>query len=435
MIRVSGAYPAGDVSSGVPVRQRQRNNEVSREIFPSSGSNSTDGEKILIDTVTNPSATSADVEQLINTLGKENVANILSNLSNENARKLNDANSEAKATLVQMFPELENVSETSANSNNSQIPISNAIPSPSPGNYGGSPNPYGNQTFMNYGGYQDSLDFANYLDTDLSECDDYRPDAGIDKPAYNRTSSSKRHSSSSYQGDYNLNDYLGLSDWSGMTSANGSSVIGNKLAAISRKIGSTPSHQGIWAQYKDGKDGYCARGVRMALTAAGLPSISVGSAYKAVGQLRANKNFREIKVPRKQLKNLAAGHVIVWDKYPGNKHGHICVTLGNGLESSYKIRKLLNLPSRYHVFQPSDYKPTAAKNTTKVQAAAKKAGVTAAATGKAKGKAQLTARRAQGNNTARSSKPQATAKPKPKPSPIKKFVNNIIDKFKRKKKK
>lgn len=103
----------------------------------------------------------------------------------------------------------------------------------------------------------------------------------------------------------------------------------------------------------------CLEGVRETLNECGSVNGKLGgSAYQAADMLAKNKNFQEIKVERKDLKELPAGCVIVWDRnYAGTKtsdiHGHITVALGNGSGASDHIEeKLYMLNSQHRVFIP-----------------------------------------------------------------------------------
>lgn len=116
--------------------------------------------------------------------------------------------------------------------------------------------------------------------------------------------------------------------------------------------------------------GWCAKGVMDALERAGISKngeTRVASAYQAVDKFRQrNDKFQEVKVPKKDLNNLPAGCIIVWDPYTdknGNyhKHGHIAVTLGKNRfgvqqEASDHLQNLSIKSSQYHVFVPADNK-------------------------------------------------------------------------------
>lgn len=82
--------------------------------------------------------------------------------------------------------------------------------------------------------------------------------------------------------------------------------------------------------------GWCARGVFNSLQAAGLRIPRSASAYMAARTLANDKRFREVKLTDAQIRKLPPGAIIVSGPYnsPGNPHGHIAVTLGNGREAS-----------------------------------------------------------------------------------------------------
>ena len=124
--------------------------------------------------------------------------------------------------------------------------------------------------------------------------------------------------------------------------------LGNSLANIANKN----------ATQKDTRH-KCLQGVRETLNKTGLVNGSMGgSAYQAAELLAHNKNFKEVAVDTKDLKNLPAGCVIVWDRnYVGTKssdiHGHIAVTLGDGREASDHVaNKTYILNSNHRVFVP-----------------------------------------------------------------------------------
>jgi hypothetical protein len=101
--------------------------------------------------------------------------------------------------------------------------------------------------------------------------------------------------------------------------------------------------------------GYCYRGVKRALAPLGV-NLHGGSAYQAADQLARNPRFREVQVPRDRLRSLPPGAVVVWNRNPGagKEHGHISISLGNGMEASDKLRRqITGYPSSYRVFIPN----------------------------------------------------------------------------------
>ena len=115
----------------------------------------------------------------------------------------------------------------------------------------------------------------------------------------------------------------------------------NKLAISAREV----------AEELNSK-GWCKKGVRLAMEKLGL-GLKGKSAYMAADQLANNPHFIEVEVSRWQLKKLQPGHIVVWDKCLGHKHGHVSIALGNGIEASDCLRKQFTLYGpRYRVFQP-----------------------------------------------------------------------------------
>ena len=88
--------------------------------------------------------------------------------------------------------------------------------------------------------------------------------------------------------------------------------------------------------------GWCARGVNRAMAAAGLSTSPLPSAYMYAKRLEGDRRFREIKnVSDAQLRKLPPGAIVVFAADGGRtKHGHIFVTLGNGLEASDHVQRI-----------------------------------------------------------------------------------------------
>lgn len=90
--------------------------------------------------------------------------------------------------------------------------------------------------------------------------------------------------------------------------------------------------------------GWCAKGVNDALEAAGLGVQRVPSAYMAADVMARSGKFREVSLTPDEIRNLPPGAVIVSpSRYngTGSPHGHISVTLGNGMEASDHVRSLI----------------------------------------------------------------------------------------------
>jgi putative chitinase len=88
--------------------------------------------------------------------------------------------------------------------------------------------------------------------------------------------------------------------------------------------------------------GWCARGVFNSLQAAGMAIPRSPSAYMAANTLARDPRFREVQLSDAQIRNLPPGAIVVSGAYnsPGNPHGHIAVTLGNGMEASDHIASI-----------------------------------------------------------------------------------------------
>lgn len=100
------------------------------------------------------------------------------------------------------------------------------------------------------------------------------------------------------------------------------------------------------------RPGYCYRGVKHHLRQIGV-NLTGGSAYQAADQLARSGRFREVQVPRSQLRSLPAGAVVVWNRGNGRRHGHISIAMGDGREASDRVRRqITNYPNSFRVFVP-----------------------------------------------------------------------------------
>ncbi len=92
---------------------------------------------------------------------------------------------------------------------------------------------------------------------------------------------------------------------------------------------------------RDPKNPLCARYVKKAVVKSGLGPYINGNGEYCKHIMRANKNFKEVKVKASELASLPAGSIIVYDAYDkfidkeGNqrrigKDGHVLVALGDG---------------------------------------------------------------------------------------------------------
>jgi LysM repeat protein len=88
--------------------------------------------------------------------------------------------------------------------------------------------------------------------------------------------------------------------------------------------------------------GWCARGVFDSLQAAGMAIPRSPSAYMAANTLARDPRFREVHLSDAQIRALPPGAIVVSAAYnsPGNPHGHIAITLGNGREASDHIANI-----------------------------------------------------------------------------------------------
>lgn len=109
--------------------------------------------------------------------------------------------------------------------------------------------------------------------------------------------------------------------------------------------------------------GWCAKGVMDSLQISGLDKkgeTRVAAAWMAVNTLGNSKNFQRVNIEnKKDLINLPAGCIIVWNKSEGHPYGHITVTLGNGKEASDHVQDLItNRNAEFAVFVPVENKKT-----------------------------------------------------------------------------
>ena len=103
--------------------------------------------------------------------------------------------------------------------------------------------------------------------------------------------------------------------------------------------------------------GYCAGGVNDSLEAMGIVEpgeTRVVSAYQEAEVLDDNPKFKSVAVDRGDLRNLPAGCIVVWDRTSNNEHGHISISLGDGMEASDHVQKQIvyNDGIAYRVFVP-----------------------------------------------------------------------------------
>ena len=98
----------------------------------------------------------------------------------------------------------------------------------------------------------------------------------------------------------------------------------------------------------------CARYVKEAIRDVGLGPYINGNGEYCKYILRANSNFKEIKVKGNDLKKLPAGCIIVYDKYDAGygKDGHVEITLGDGRACSDVITEEIEPSNNCYVFIP-----------------------------------------------------------------------------------
>lgn len=105
--------------------------------------------------------------------------------------------------------------------------------------------------------------------------------------------------------------------------------------ALARSIARSAAKQARRMRTK----GFCYRGVKRAVAPLGIKLTGI-AAYKAKKQLIANKKFRIVarKIVKEKLKR---GDIVVHNRSTAHPYGHIAVYLGNGLEASDHIRRLV----------------------------------------------------------------------------------------------
>lgn len=122
----------------------------------------------------------------------------------------------------------------------------------------------------------------------------------------------------------------------------GGTALGRRLAAAARREATDGDSQGGW----------CSRDVRVAMEAAGIKGIPRGDAWTKAAALAKHPRFQEVRVPKSQLDRLPPGAVVVWDRGPNSRYGHVSIALGNGMEASDLLRKQAHMDTPYRVFMP-----------------------------------------------------------------------------------
>ena len=114
---------------------------------------------------------------------------------------------------------------------------------------------------------------------------------------------------------------------------------------------------------RDPNNPLCARYVKTAIEKSGLGPYINGNGEHCKYILRANKNFKEVKVKASELSTLPAGSVIVYDAYDNytdakgaqhqiGKDGHVLVALGDGRGCSDIIENNIPQSERAYTFIP-----------------------------------------------------------------------------------
>jgi len=104
-----------------------------------------------------------------------------------------------------------------------------------------------------------------------------------------------------------------------------------------------------------GSIGYCAKYVKNAISKSGLGSYEYGHAYAVADTLGRNNNFKEINISGRDLKNLPAGCVIVYNKGDAgysSSYGHVEITLGSGKAASDFVNGNIKSSDKARVFVP-----------------------------------------------------------------------------------
>ncbi len=114
---------------------------------------------------------------------------------------------------------------------------------------------------------------------------------------------------------------------------------------------------------RDPNNPLCARYVKKAIVKSGLGPYINGNGEYCKNILRANKNFKEVKVKASELSTLPAGSIIVYDAYDNyinengtqsqiGKDGHVLVALGDGRGCSDIIEDSIPKSDRAYTFIP-----------------------------------------------------------------------------------
>ena len=116
-------------------------------------------------------------------------------------------------------------------------------------------------------------------------------------------------------------------------------------------------------EYRDPENPLCARYVKNAIVKSGLGPYINGNGEYCKYILRANDNFKEVKVKGNELKNLPAGAIIVYDAFSPcidaqgkpnkiGKDGHVLIMLKDGKGCSDIIEDKIAISDNAYVFIP-----------------------------------------------------------------------------------
>ncbi len=174
-------------------------------------------------------------------------------------------------------------------------------------------------------------------------------DNGISNPDLIIAGRTLKINSDGFDGSSSL---AGRSGTGGASSGRAPSGVSSNVGQIGGK-GQSLADAGRRAANEMNSRGWCAAGVNRALRYAGLPVNPLPSAYMYGDVLARDSRFREVSLTDEQIRKLPPGAIVVSGAYnsPGNPHGHIAITLGNGMESSDHLGQLY-LAGTQRVFIP-----------------------------------------------------------------------------------
>lgn len=133
-----------------------------------------------------------------------------------------------------------------------------------------------------------------------------------------------------------------------------------RMAAMSEAWGDESAHQNLGraAQLTAEKYqsvGLCYQAVHESVSQVYGDFLRGPSAYMAAEYLSADARFERVTLSPEKLPQIPAGWIVVWGQSPLSPHGHISISLGNGLEASDHINQQLTHLRGYtnmQVFKP-----------------------------------------------------------------------------------